>query len=448
MPAPPTLLVPMTYDHASLSAVVVAEVVDTDSPATMTLRVAEARRSTWLRRLGSGVWSAAGWLLGVLTLILGLAVLASLPIVQLLSLGYLLEVSGRIARSGRLKAGFIGVRKAARVGGIAIGLAIVIAPLWLLSNFATSARLVEPGGRADRWLTVGLWLAVAAAVVHIASALGRGGRIRSFLWPAPVATPRFVLGLLTPRGYREARDAAWQRLVELRLPYFFWLGLRGAIVALVWLFVPLTLLIAGVRTRTAPVGFVGATLLVIVLLYLPFVQTRFAAENRLRAIFGLRGVRRAFRGAPLAFLVALVATLVLAVPLYLLKIQIIPRDAAWLACLFFVVFTWPAKVLLGWAYGRGLRREKPRRFFVRWPARLAMVPIAAAYVIVLYLTMYTSWYGMASLYAQHPFLMPVPFLQFELDAPPQPRERKQLSSPAEADQPQSAIIDAPAPVAP
>jgi hypothetical protein len=385
--------------------------------------------------LGATLRSACGWLLGVLTLILGLAVLASLPVVQLVSLGYLLEVSGRIARAGRLKAGFMGVRKASRIGGMAIGIGIVFAPLWGLSTLTTSARLVEPGGRADRVLTVALWVAIATAIVHIASALWRGGRIRSFLWPAPVATLRYVGGLLTPRGYREARDAAWRFLAELRLPYYFWLGLRGAIGALVWLVLPLTLLIAGVRTHGAPVGIVGATLLVIVLLYLPFAQTRFAVENRLRAMFEVRGVRRAFRGAPLAYLLAFVATLLLSVPLYLLKIQAIPRDAAWLACLFFVVFLWPGKLLLGWAYGRGSRREKPRNFFVRWFARLAMIAFAAAYVVVQYPTMYLLYYGMNSLYAQHAFLVPVPFMTFESDEQPAPVVRKRKALPAEADEP-------------
>ena len=42
------------------------------------------------------------------TLIVALAVLAVLPIMQFLSLGYLLEAGGRVARTGRLREGFIG----------------------------------------------------------------------------------------------------------------------------------------------------------------------------------------------------------------------------------------------------------------------------------------------------------------------------------------------------
>src|SRR3569623_1098829 len=100
MPALPLSLVPMTFDHASSSAVVVAEVVDT-APLVLSLpESASAPRGGWLRRQGARLRSAGGWLLGVLTLILGLAVLASLPIVQLVSHGYLLEVSERFACFG------------------------------------------------------------------------------------------------------------------------------------------------------------------------------------------------------------------------------------------------------------------------------------------------------------------------------------------------------------
>jgi hypothetical protein len=155
--------------------------------------------------------------------------------------------------------------------------------------------------------------------------------------------------------------------------------------------------------------------LVLVLVYLPFVQTRFAVENRLRAGFEVRATRRVFRGAPLAFLLALVLTLALAVPLHLLKIQMIPRDAAWMACLVFVMMTWPTKLAIGWAYGRGVRHPQPRSIVTRILSRVAILSLAAIYVGLLFPTILTSWYGLESLYAQHPFLVPVPFFQFDSD---------------------------------
>ena len=45
--------------------------------------------------------------------------------------------------------------------------------------------------------------------------------------------------------YREARDRFWTALVNLRLPYYFWLGLRGFFGAFLWLAIPLMLLTNG-----------------------------------------------------------------------------------------------------------------------------------------------------------------------------------------------------------
>jgi hypothetical protein len=153
-------------------------------------------------------------------------------------------------------------------------------------------------------------------------------------------------------------------------------------------------------------------LLAAVLLYLPFLQARFAAENRFAALFEIRAIRRAFARAPLAWWIALAFTLTLAVPLYLLKIEIVPREAAWLPSLLFVVSIFPARLLAGWAMGRSKRREQPRHWLFRWSSRLAMLPIVAIYVIVVYFTQYLSWYGPWSLYEQHVFLVPAPFLGY------------------------------------
>src|SRR5262245_25087742 len=65
------------------------------------------------RRLGSGLSATAEGFFGVTALILGLSILSILPLGQWLSLGYLLESSGRVARTGRLRDGVIGFRTAA-----------------------------------------------------------------------------------------------------------------------------------------------------------------------------------------------------------------------------------------------------------------------------------------------------------------------------------------------
>src|SRR5690606_38457420 len=61
------------------------------------------------RSAAAALGAALEWLFGLASVMVGLAVLASIPILQLISLGYLLESSGRVVRSGRLRAGFLGM---------------------------------------------------------------------------------------------------------------------------------------------------------------------------------------------------------------------------------------------------------------------------------------------------------------------------------------------------
>ena len=39
-----------------------------------------------------------------------------------------------------------------------------------------------------------------------------------------------------------------------------------------------------------------------------------------------------------------------------------------------------------------------------------MLPVTAFYTLVLFFTQYAAWHGVWSLYEQHAFLVPVPFL--------------------------------------
>jgi hypothetical protein len=364
----------------------------------------------WPVRVWRGLASGQEWVFGTATLIVGLAVLATIPLAQLLSLGYLLEVSGRIARTGHVREGFVGIRKAARLGRIAVGVAVLMAPLWVASSLRVSAHLIDPASRAARFWDLAV-LAIAAVVIfQITSGCLRGAKIRHFLIPRPIQSLRLML---RRDAYARARDGVWDFVVALRLPYYFWLGLRGFIGAVAWLVVPVSLLASASRLP-APAGglagLIGGVMLAIVLLYLPFLQARFAAENRLGAMFELRKLRLAFGRAPVAFLVALAFTLLLALPLYLLKIEMVPREAAWLPSLLFVVSIFPARLLSGWALARASRRYAPRLWLVRWAVRLTMLPVVAFYVFLVYFTQYLSWHGVGSLYEQHAFLVPVPFL--------------------------------------
>ncbi len=161
-----------------------------------------------------------------------------------------------------------------------------------------------------------------------------------------------------------------------------------------WLAVPAMLIAAG--GRVPPLGFFGALVLGLVAPSLPFLQVRYALEGRFSALFSLRAIRDRFRRAPWAFAFALLILVIAAIPLYLLKIEVIPREAAWLPNLVFVIFLAPAHLLVGWAYSRSIRRELPRHWFFRALGRLAILPVAAFYVLVVFLAQYTSWGGFVS----------------------------------------------------
>jgi hypothetical protein len=213
--------------------------------------------------------------------------------------------------------------------------------------------------------------------------------------------------------YVQARDAVWNFVTSLRLPYYFWLGLRGFIGALAWLIIPSLMLMAGTSGRgaiTILIGYVGALVMTFVLFYLPFLQTQFASQNRIAALFDWREVRAQFRRAPIAYWLALTITLLFALPLYLLKIEPPPRELWWTLTVFFVLFIYPARLLTGWAVGRATHHQKSRFFLFRWFARLAAIPVILFYILILFFTQYTSFLGPASLLEQHAFLVPVPFL--------------------------------------
>jgi hypothetical protein len=387
-------------------------VLDLDSEvAEERRRGAESRpgRRPWLLRFA--VWravrSAAEWVFGVFSLILGLSILAALPVAQLLSLGYFLESSARVARTGRLRDGLIGVRRAAQVGSAALGITVSLIPLWLVGSYAQTAELIDPGGSVARGWRAGLMFVTVVTVLHILTACARGGRLHHFVFP--LAAPLWLLSKLRAGGlYGDARDGFWEFLAALRLPYYFRLGLVAFVGTMVWIALPASLIAAS--GRYPALGFVGALLLAFVAPSLPFLQVRYAVEGHVSALFSLRSTRERFRRAPWAFAFALMVLLLASVPLYLLKIEMIPREAAWLPSVVFVLFLAPAHILVGWAYARSWRRYRPRHWTNRALGRIAIIPVALFYVLVVVLAQYTSWLGIWSVYEQHAFLLPVPFL--------------------------------------
>lgn len=368
-------------------------------------------RASVLTRAARTMASGLDWGFGLLSLIIGLAVFSIIPVLNFLSLGYLIHVSGRVAETGKIRAGFVGIRKASILGSFIVGTWLIALPVRFVSGMWKDAELIAPGSPTSKAWYLGLLIFTVIAILHVAWACLRGGRLRHFLWPAPV---KFFKWFKTPGKFETVRNAVVDYVISLRLPYYFWLGARGFFGAFIWLFLPVSTLILAAQLPPEKGGIllslIGGLLLMFAVLYLPFLQTHFAVTLRFKDLFAVRQVRQMFKGAPIAFWIALLITLLFALPLYLLKIELPPREIAWLPSLLFVVFIFPARMLTGWAVSRAMRHEQPRHWFFRWTSRFALVPVVIFYVFFVYITQYLSWNGSLSLLEQHAFMVPAPLM--------------------------------------
>jgi hypothetical protein len=347
---------------------------------------------------------------GIVSLIVLLALLAAIPIVDFLVLGYLLEAEGGVARGGRFRRAFPLLTIAPRLGSIVLGIWLFLLPLRLLANAAADARLIDPTSASTRRLDFVVSTLSIVIATHLCLALARGGSIGCFL--RPIKNIRWALGQWRNGGYVDRAAMEIRAFIAgLRLRYHFWLGVRGFFGALAWLIVPTLLFAAANKTEGLQilVTILGGLLLVPVLAWLPFLEARFASENRFRGLFELREVRRLFCHAPLAWLIAVVVTYVLALPLYLLKIFLLPQDAMWFVTLVFILSIYPARLVTGWAYGRATRRQTRAGFVTRWSARLLMGPLLVVYVFLLFFTQFIGQHGKGVLLEHHALLLPVPF---------------------------------------
>ncbi|MEM1296848.1 MAG: hypothetical protein AAGH89_15900 [Verrucomicrobiota bacterium] len=362
-------------------------------------------------RAWKGLISGLDWIFGLAAIVVGLAIVAAVPLLNFLSLGYMLECSGRVARSGRLRDGFVGIRKASILGSIAIFGWLILLPLRFVSSLWKDAHLIDASSRTTQAMLILMILFSILALGLISWACIRGGRIPHFLWPAPA---QFKHWLLHEDGkFQRLRDGSMLYLNSLRLPYYFWLGARGFAGGLIWLALPVGILMVAGQLPKGPafvVSLVGILGLTIAVVYLPFLQAHFARHGRFRCLFELGEVRSHFRKAPFAFWIAMFITVLLALPLYLLKIEITPQALAWFPGLFFVLSILPARFLSGWAMGRAAESSKPALGLFRWASRLAFLPLAFAYAFWVFLMQYFSWSGAASLLEQHAFLLPAPLL--------------------------------------
>jgi hypothetical protein len=362
-----------------------------------------------LRRGWLALMVLADRLFGALSTTVLLAVIATTPVLQFFALGYLLTAAARLAKTGKLREGFVGVQEASRLGQILLGGWLVTIPYRWATGFWVDAMLIAPGSKQVQRMANLRTASAAFAIWVIVAALSQGGALVHFLRPLR-ATLRLATQMRELGGYRfaeRAARAARDFLLGFAPLEVFSLGLRGYLGAGLLLAVPTTVIAIG--RGKGPLVVVGGVMLVALLLYLPFLQIHFAVHNELKRVVDVRAVRFLFKRAPLAFFLALLSTLLLALPLYLLKIELVPREALWLPAMVFVLTVFPTKIITAWAYQRAVRRDEPRHVVWQWLARLLMVPVATIYAVAVFLTQYTGWHGVLGLYEHHAFLLPVPF---------------------------------------
>ena len=124
----------------------------------------------------------------------------------------------------------------------------------------------------------------------------------------------------------------------------------------------------------------------------------------------IKSIRAGFKKAPLSSWFALFITLLFALPLYLLKIELTPDEIAWLPSLLFVIFIFPARLLVGWAIYRAQNRTQDSHWSLRWLVKIVTIPVILGYAIFTFFSQYLSWNGAFSLLEQHAFLVPAPWI--------------------------------------
>lgn len=354
--------------------------------------------SPW-QRIGGSLTA----ILGFPFVLLGLGALAATPILHLAAMGYLLDASGRVARSGRLADGFIGARQGLTWGVVAIFTWLFLLPLRILGNIRATSVVIDPSQETYLVWTAGLAALAMLVVAHLAMALAKGGAWWRFL--IPELRPSEWRRLFFSRdAYAARRDQTWNALESLKLPELIGLGLMGTAQALLWMALPMCLLAMGPQIR--PINLVGLALGSVCAVAAPIAQTRLAFTDDWRSMFDARSCWRDFTRAPWPFALSVVVALAAPVPVYLLKFVPLTDDVAWLTGAIVVTTLLPGRLLLGWACARANRPTARAATGIHLvAATTVLVAGGAAYVITVFLSRYAAWNGYISLFEQHALLV-------------------------------------------
>jgi hypothetical protein len=366
---------------------------------------------------------AVFWLInvawGLICLIALLAILAAIPLVNLLVAGFLMEVQARVARTGKLRSAFYLLPAAQRLAGVLLAIWLWLLPIQFLSAMARDSWLLGPGS-----FTAWLWaivLIVCSLLIasHLLFAVACGGSWWRFF--RPISNIRWLLPRWRGSAYwQAANESISEFLAAFQLMRLLRLGLFGFVAAYLWLALPALLftMMDDVTSRWQVVMFVmGGVMLTLMLMWLPLLLAHVAVENRFRAIVEIGKVHKLACQTPFRWAIATAILFACSVlPLLytaLIKNQLPPHDARWDLMLVFLVAVVPGRVLIGWVYHRATRQQRSRR---SWPWRiwqlgncLALWVGIAYYVYFLYLAQTGGELGQRAVWQYHALLLPLPF---------------------------------------
>ncbi len=255
-------------------------------------------------------FQAIKWLLrtgiGIVVLVGLLAFAAAIPILNVLALGYLMKIQGRVARTGRLRSAFYLVPAAERLGILLLAVWLFLLPIQILSGLTRDSWLLSPGGAAAWWWSGVLVFASLLIATHLLLAIGCGGAWWRFV--RPITNARWLVAQWRSGDYwRDANHAIREFLAAFQFLNLLRLGLIGYAAAYVWLVVPTLLftILDDVTSRWQLIGFVvGCITLTVTLTWLPLMLAHVAAEARLGATFELATVLRLAGRTPFRWAIA------------------------------------------------------------------------------------------------------------------------------------------------
>jgi hypothetical protein len=323
----------------------------------------------------------------------------------------MLEAEGRVVRSGRLREGIPFAGALPRLGGIVVGCWLWLLVIRLVSQAAADAALIDPGGPTAAMWRIGRIATCVIVGIHLVATLFAGAGLPAFF--RPLRNARRLLAAIRAGTAWSTASAALAGVIDAIQPgRLFSLGLRGFVGTFLWLVGP-TLLFSALRDTTKPgqviVTLAGAMLLGIVLAWVPFLQARFAAEQRLAVFRDVGAVRELWRRAPVVMLLAVVILYGLSLPLYLFKIVAAPRDAVLFLTPIFILTIYPARLVVGWATHRAQNRPARRWLILRLPVAALLLPLLAIYVFLLFFIPAIDAFGRRALFDHHALLIPTPF---------------------------------------